>query len=130
MCAPGMLRRWDDSQKYLSDHPHLVCEDTANYLVVICIDYEIDEVSAGRKEDLYVLVKKTLIQPGPTLYIFGVLAETCTHGARGPPGHRYAVHLGSGSDTDRRPKRLLQTVLLKDQGLLLQMICCMSVYFP
>ncbi|XP_024115636.1 hsp90 co-chaperone Cdc37 [Oryzias melastigma] len=42
----GMLRRWDDSQKYLSDHPHLVCEETANYLVVICIDYEIDEKHA------------------------------------------------------------------------------------
>ncbi|XP_035492246.1 hsp90 co-chaperone Cdc37-like isoform X2 [Scophthalmus maximus] len=39
----GMLRRWDDSQKYLSDNPHLVCEETANCLVVICIDFEIDE---------------------------------------------------------------------------------------
>uniref|UniRef100_A0A3B3CHW3 Hsp90 co-chaperone Cdc37 n=1 Tax=Oryzias melastigma TaxID=30732 RepID=A0A3B3CHW3_ORYME len=47
----GMLRRWDDSQKYLSDHPHLVCEETANYLVVICIDYEIDEVSADMREE-------------------------------------------------------------------------------
>ncbi|XP_067354820.1 hsp90 co-chaperone Cdc37 isoform X1 [Channa argus] len=42
----GMLRRWDDSQKYLSDNPHLVCEETANYLVVICIDLEIDEKRA------------------------------------------------------------------------------------
>ncbi|XP_015259895.1 PREDICTED: hsp90 co-chaperone Cdc37-like [Cyprinodon variegatus] len=39
----GMLRRWDDSQKYLSDNPHLVCEESANYLVVLCIDFEIDE---------------------------------------------------------------------------------------
>ncbi len=45
VCTPGMLRRWDDSQKYLSDNPHLVCEETANCLVVICIDLEIDEVS-------------------------------------------------------------------------------------
>lgn len=44
--VPGMLRRWDDSQKYLSDNPHLVCEESANYLVVLCIDFEIDEVSA------------------------------------------------------------------------------------
>lgn len=43
--APGMLHRWDDSQKYLSDNPHLVCEETANCLVVICIDFEIDEVN-------------------------------------------------------------------------------------
>ncbi|KAK2817330.1 hypothetical protein Q5P01_025521 [Channa striata] len=42
----GLLRRWDDSQKYLSDSPHLVCEETANHLVVICIDLEIDEKHA------------------------------------------------------------------------------------
>ncbi|XP_075947710.1 hsp90 co-chaperone Cdc37-like isoform X3 [Anarhichas minor] len=42
----GMTRRWDDSQKYLSDNPHLVCEETANCLVVICIDFEIDEKHA------------------------------------------------------------------------------------
>lgn len=45
-----MLRRWDDSQKYLSDNPHLVCEETANCLVVICIDFEIDEVSVRVKQ--------------------------------------------------------------------------------
>ncbi|KAM7419680.1 hypothetical protein PAMA_016660 [Pampus argenteus] len=42
----GMMQRWDDSQKYLSDNPHLVCEETANCLVVICIDLEIDEKHA------------------------------------------------------------------------------------
>ncbi|KAG7486550.1 hypothetical protein JOB18_033506 [Solea senegalensis] len=42
----GMLRRWDDSQMYLSDNPHLVCEETANCLVVTCIDFEIDEKQA------------------------------------------------------------------------------------
>ncbi|KAM6972433.1 hsp90 co-chaperone Cdc37-like [Aplochiton taeniatus] len=42
----GMLRRWEDSQKYLSDNPHLVCEETANYLVVMCIDLEINEKHA------------------------------------------------------------------------------------
>ncbi|XP_068444965.1 hsp90 co-chaperone Cdc37 isoform X2 [Clinocottus analis] len=42
----GMMRRWDDSQKYLSDNPHLVCEETANCLVVICIDFEIEEKRA------------------------------------------------------------------------------------
>lgn len=43
-CSAGMLRRWDDSQKYLSDNPHLVCEETANYLVIWCIDLEVEEV--------------------------------------------------------------------------------------
>lgn len=55
--APGLLRRWDDSQKYLSDNPHLVCDETANCLVAVCIDFEIDEVSAVRKVRLYVLGK-------------------------------------------------------------------------
>ncbi|TRZ06374.1 hypothetical protein HGM15179_020733, partial [Zosterops borbonicus] len=40
----GMLRRWDDSQKFLSDNPHLVCEEMANYLVIWCIDLEVEEV--------------------------------------------------------------------------------------
>ncbi|XP_054462903.1 hsp90 co-chaperone Cdc37 [Anoplopoma fimbria] len=39
----GMMRRWDDSQKYLSDNSHLVCEETANYLVIMCIDLEVEE---------------------------------------------------------------------------------------
>lgn len=43
----GMLRRWDDSQKYLSDNVHLVCEETANYLVIWCIDLEVEEVSGA-----------------------------------------------------------------------------------
>lgn len=42
----GMLRRWDDSQKYLADNPHLVCEETANYLVIWCIDLEVEEKHA------------------------------------------------------------------------------------
>ncbi|CAK6971174.1 hsp90 co-chaperone Cdc37 [Scomber scombrus] len=42
----GMLRRWDDSQKYLSDNPDLVCEETANYLVIMCIDLEVEEKHA------------------------------------------------------------------------------------
>ncbi|XP_062420491.1 hsp90 co-chaperone Cdc37 [Pungitius pungitius] len=39
----GLLRRWDDSQKYLADNPHLVCQETAHCLVALCIDFEIDE---------------------------------------------------------------------------------------
>lgn len=39
----GMMRRWDDSQKYLSDNSTLVCEETANYLVIMCIDLEVEE---------------------------------------------------------------------------------------
>ncbi|CAH0556748.1 unnamed protein product [Brassicogethes aeneus] len=39
----GMLRRYDDSKQYLSENNHLVCEDTANYLVIFCINLEMDE---------------------------------------------------------------------------------------
>ncbi|XP_014237955.1 hsp90 co-chaperone Cdc37 [Trichogramma pretiosum] len=39
----GMLRRFEDSKKYLTDHPHLVCENTANYLVIWCINLEMEK---------------------------------------------------------------------------------------
>ncbi|XP_060764963.1 hsp90 co-chaperone Cdc37-like 1 isoform X2 [Neoarius graeffei] len=32
----GMLRRWDDSQHFLAQLPHLICEETANYLILWC----------------------------------------------------------------------------------------------
>lgn len=43
-----MFRHYDDSQKFLEDHLELVCEETANYLVVWCIDLEMEEV---RRDD-------------------------------------------------------------------------------
>ncbi|CAG5132104.1 unnamed protein product [Candidula unifasciata] len=39
----GMLQKWDDSKQYLTEHPYLVCEETANYLVIWCIDLEVEE---------------------------------------------------------------------------------------
>ncbi|ESP04472.1 hypothetical protein LOTGIDRAFT_223843 [Lottia gigantea] len=39
----GMMKKYQDSQQFLSDHPYLVCEETANYLVLWCIDLEIEE---------------------------------------------------------------------------------------
>lgn len=32
-----MLRRWDDSQRFLADMPQLISEDTANFLILWCI---------------------------------------------------------------------------------------------
>lgn len=40
----GMLRKYDDSKKFLQEHPYLVCENTANYLVIWCINLEMEEV--------------------------------------------------------------------------------------
>ncbi|XP_071136000.1 hsp90 co-chaperone Cdc37-like [Mytilus edulis] len=39
----GMLRQYKDSQQYLTDNPELVCEESANYLVIWCIDLEMEE---------------------------------------------------------------------------------------
>ncbi|XP_042365263.1 hsp90 co-chaperone Cdc37-like 1 [Plectropomus leopardus] len=33
----GMLRRWDDSQRFLAERPQLICEETANYLILWCM---------------------------------------------------------------------------------------------
>ena len=41
----GMMQRYDDSLQFLQERPHLVCEETANYLVIWCIDLEVEEVS-------------------------------------------------------------------------------------
>ena len=40
----GMLRKYDDSKKFLQDNLNLVCENTANYLVIWCINLEMEEV--------------------------------------------------------------------------------------
>ncbi|XP_063695897.1 hsp90 co-chaperone Cdc37 [Culicoides brevitarsis] len=39
----GMLRKYDDSKRFLMDHHQLVCEETANYLVIWCIELEMEE---------------------------------------------------------------------------------------
>jgi len=38
----GMLRKFDDSKRFLSNNSHLVCEDTANYLVIWCLNLEME----------------------------------------------------------------------------------------
>lgn len=43
----GMLRRWDDSQRFLAQFPHLICEETANYLILWCF-----RLRAEKKEAL------------------------------------------------------------------------------
>lgn len=39
----GMIRRYDDSKRFLSEHNQLVCENTANYLVIWCINLEMEK---------------------------------------------------------------------------------------
>ena len=41
--AYGMLQKFEDSKRFLLDNPELVCEETANYLVIWCINLEMEE---------------------------------------------------------------------------------------
>ncbi|XP_071477134.1 hsp90 co-chaperone Cdc37-like [Diadema antillarum] len=42
----GMHNIYHDSERFLIDHPDLVCEDTANYLAIWCINLEVEEKHA------------------------------------------------------------------------------------
>ncbi|KAM7355446.1 cell division cycle protein 37 [Cochliomyia hominivorax] len=39
----GMMRKYDDSRRFLQEHLDLVCEETANYLVIWSINLEMEE---------------------------------------------------------------------------------------
>ena len=41
----GMLHEYHDSKEYLLQNLHLVCEDTANYLTLWCVNLEVEDVS-------------------------------------------------------------------------------------
>ena len=40
----GMLRDYHISRDYLRDNPHLVCDETASYLTLWCVNLEVEEV--------------------------------------------------------------------------------------
>ena len=44
MKAFGMLHKYEDSQKFLVEHPDLVNDHLANYLAIWCIDLCVEEV--------------------------------------------------------------------------------------
>eukprot|EP00088_Acartia_fossae_P071219 TRINITY_DN9734_c0_g1_i1.p1 TRINITY_DN9734_c0_g1~~TRINITY_DN9734_c0_g1_i1.p1 ORF type:complete len:382 (+),score=166.82 TRINITY_DN9734_c0_g1_i1:91-1236(+) len=39
----GMLKKFDDSKRFLQEHTHLACDETANYLVIWCLDLEMED---------------------------------------------------------------------------------------
>jgi len=39
----GLLRKYDDSRRFLLEHPHLACENTASYLVIWCINLALED---------------------------------------------------------------------------------------
>ena len=40
----GFLQKFDDSKAFLLEHNALACEETANYLVIECINLAMEEV--------------------------------------------------------------------------------------
>ena len=50
-----MLKRYEDSQQYLTENAHLACEETANYLVLWCVNLEVEEVPILFQAHLYQL---------------------------------------------------------------------------
>ncbi len=41
----GMLSKLEESQKYLMEHQHLVCDHLASFLIVWCVDLQVEGVS-------------------------------------------------------------------------------------
>lgn len=39
----GMMRKFDDSKRFMMENTHLACEETANYLVIWCLDLEMED---------------------------------------------------------------------------------------
>jgi len=113
-----MMRRWDDSQTYLSDNSSLVCEETANYLVIMCIDLEVEEVKTATKNVSFFILINVLWavtkRYSLSLFFFFLLVETLIDGASGSSDHRHAVHSGVGKKPQGGPPRLLSTILCKD----------------
>ena len=46
--AYGWLRKWDDSKAFLLEHTELACEETANYLVIHCLNLAMEEVCGSK----------------------------------------------------------------------------------
>ncbi len=59
----GMLRRWDDSQRFLAEYHHLICEETANYLILWCFRLQAEQVSAYK---LYCFCSMYCVPSWPT----------------------------------------------------------------
>ena len=74
-----MFRHYEDTQRFLEEHLELVCEETANYLVVWCIDLEMEEVRCGQIEGSFHLSS---------------CLETQSDGTRQQTNDDHAVHLG------------------------------------
>ncbi|XP_042193389.1 hsp90 co-chaperone Cdc37-like 1 isoform X1 [Callorhinchus milii] len=65
----GMLKRWVDSQRHLSDHPHLICEETANYLIKWCFYLQKAEKQALMEQVAHqAVVMQFIVEMGRNLH--------------------------------------------------------------
>merc|ERR1712243_189263 len=48
--AFGWLSKMDDSKAFMLERPHLACEETANYLVIQCLNLEMEEKHAAMEQ--------------------------------------------------------------------------------
>jgi len=46
----GWLKKYDDSKAYMTERPYLACEETANYLVIHCLNLELQEKCAAMEQ--------------------------------------------------------------------------------
>ena len=57
----GMLKKPSDSQAFLIKHPDLVCDETANYLTLWCIDLAVEEKFALMEQVSYQVISMQYI---------------------------------------------------------------------
>lgn len=107
-----MLRRWDDSQRFLADMPQLISEETANFLILWCIKLQREGVCSR----LLSSPSSVFFLLNPQSFLVSVFAERGFDEAGGPPGCGHAVHPGAGFPFQAGPTRLLPTVLLQSQS--------------
>lgn len=90
----GMLRKYEDSKDFLKKHSQLVCEDTANYLVIWCINLEMEEVV------YYAIKSNTFTNQCVTFYL--QKSELMAHVARQTICMQFILELAKQLDYDPR----------------------------
>lgn len=98
----GMLRKYNDSKKFLLEHPYLVCENTANYLVIWCINLEMEEVSSYNRWNfnIYTIIFDFSCDSVPTVYF--QKHELMEHVAHQCICMQYILELSKQLDVDPR----------------------------
>jgi hypothetical protein len=95
-----MIRKFDDSKNFLmKGKTHLASEETANYLVILCLDLEME----GRN------LLKIISSNNNHFFVFLRVDVP-----RGSPVHLHAVSAGAGQTVGVRPQGLHLLLLLPE----------------